>query len=460
MGWSFRRRIKITPGVHLNLSRHGVSASFGRRGASVTLGTRGAFLHTGFPGTGIYYRQKIGSKKRKKKQSYNSKLYTSSVFSSKHNSKSDNSYFDSNNSNQPLIDSKSTSFNSKGCLRVVLWILLVFNLIILIGNTASLIESKEISQPDNWIAIGFFVLICVCCIVFLHRMAKSSSTKMAKYYSGQIERLKNTIEQETNPIKVKILNNRLGDLILNEATSRLNPLIETASKKVSKKPTLKWEQLLQQYENELTAAQEEAGTLHYDIMAELSEEEKDKYSTFCEAFQAFSNSDRVWAIVSEELNLEYKASAKTLVNRKRCRFETGYFNELIIPRNVPIICIFGRQMYFYPRFVIVANSEDEFDVLSIAEIKLKYRSVRFHEEGEFPYDAKKIGETYKYVNNDGSADERYSNNPSIPILLYGELFIEPFEYTFQTSNSKAAMDLKSAFLDLQYACYWHLQEKP
>ena len=60
MSWLFRRRIKIIPGVRLNLSKSGVTASVGVRGASVTLGgNRGDYLNVGVPGTGIYSRTKI-----------------------------------------------------------------------------------------------------------------------------------------------------------------------------------------------------------------------------------------------------------------------------------------------------------------------------------------------------------------------------------------------------------------
>lgn len=59
MAWRYRKRIKIIPGVHLNLSRSGISTSIGVRGASVTLGKDGTYLNTGIPGTGIYQRQKL-----------------------------------------------------------------------------------------------------------------------------------------------------------------------------------------------------------------------------------------------------------------------------------------------------------------------------------------------------------------------------------------------------------------
>ena len=63
MAWGFKRRIRIIPGVHLNLSKSGISTSIGIRGANVTLGKTGAYLNTGIPGTGIYHRQKLSGDK-------------------------------------------------------------------------------------------------------------------------------------------------------------------------------------------------------------------------------------------------------------------------------------------------------------------------------------------------------------------------------------------------------------
>lgn len=63
MAWSFRRRIKIIPGVHLNFSKSGISTSIGVKGASVTLGKNGTYLNAGIPGLGIYSRQKLGANK-------------------------------------------------------------------------------------------------------------------------------------------------------------------------------------------------------------------------------------------------------------------------------------------------------------------------------------------------------------------------------------------------------------
>lgn len=55
MGFRFQRRIKIMPGVTLNVGKRGVSTSIGRRGAHITFGQNGVRTTVGIPGTGLSY---------------------------------------------------------------------------------------------------------------------------------------------------------------------------------------------------------------------------------------------------------------------------------------------------------------------------------------------------------------------------------------------------------------------
>lgn len=68
--FSFRKRIKILPGVTLNLSNSGVSTTVGIKGASVNIGKQGVFANMGIPGTGIYKRQKLMSSSQQCDEGY------------------------------------------------------------------------------------------------------------------------------------------------------------------------------------------------------------------------------------------------------------------------------------------------------------------------------------------------------------------------------------------------------
>lgn len=53
MGFRFQRRVKLFPGVTLNISKSGVTTSLGTRGARVTLGRGQTRTTVGLPGTGL-----------------------------------------------------------------------------------------------------------------------------------------------------------------------------------------------------------------------------------------------------------------------------------------------------------------------------------------------------------------------------------------------------------------------
>ncbi|MBK5187571.1 MAG: DUF4236 domain-containing protein [Gemmatimonadaceae bacterium] len=59
MSFRFRRRLRLFPGVRLNVSRSGLSASIGPRGLSVTVGKRGTYVNVGAPGTGLSVRERL-----------------------------------------------------------------------------------------------------------------------------------------------------------------------------------------------------------------------------------------------------------------------------------------------------------------------------------------------------------------------------------------------------------------
>ena len=64
MGFRFFRRVRIAPGVHVNLSKSGGSVSIGPRGTALTVGTSGVRATAGIPGTGLYYTKQMSGRGR------------------------------------------------------------------------------------------------------------------------------------------------------------------------------------------------------------------------------------------------------------------------------------------------------------------------------------------------------------------------------------------------------------
>lgn len=59
MGFRVRKRIKIAPGLGVNLSKSGASLTVGPRGAKVNVGKKGVRGTVGVPGTGVSYSETI-----------------------------------------------------------------------------------------------------------------------------------------------------------------------------------------------------------------------------------------------------------------------------------------------------------------------------------------------------------------------------------------------------------------
>lgn len=53
----FQKRIKILPGISINLSKSGISTSIGPRGAKVTLGHGQQRTTVGIPGSGLSHTE-------------------------------------------------------------------------------------------------------------------------------------------------------------------------------------------------------------------------------------------------------------------------------------------------------------------------------------------------------------------------------------------------------------------
>lgn len=59
-GLRFQKRLRILPGLRINLSKSGASTTLGPRGAGVNIGKDGITTNAGLPGSGLSYRQKVG----------------------------------------------------------------------------------------------------------------------------------------------------------------------------------------------------------------------------------------------------------------------------------------------------------------------------------------------------------------------------------------------------------------
>lgn len=64
MGFRFRKKINIAPGVNINISKSGISTSLGKPGATMNIGKSGVRTTAGIPGTGLSWSKKISRERQ------------------------------------------------------------------------------------------------------------------------------------------------------------------------------------------------------------------------------------------------------------------------------------------------------------------------------------------------------------------------------------------------------------
>ena len=83
MGFRFRKRIRIAPGLSINISKSGVSTSIGGKGSTINVGKKGIKMTNSLPGTGLSHSTNLyspGRSKTKKQLSTRQKIIRNILF--------------------------------------------------------------------------------------------------------------------------------------------------------------------------------------------------------------------------------------------------------------------------------------------------------------------------------------------------------------------------------------------
>ena len=150
------------------------------------------------------------------------------------------------------------------------------------------------------------------------------------------------------------------------------------------------------------------------------------YKHVIKAFHLLTKSEKRWDVTSSQRTnmIADRTSAANNITRTEIDIKL-YALNLIKNIDTPI-CFHnanGGDLYFYPGFLIVHESNNEFAIIDYTEIEISFRLQRFIEEESVPSDTTIVDQTWYKVNKDGTPDRRFSNNYQIPIVLYGEIHL-------------------------------------
>lgn len=332
MAWNYRKRIKIAPGVHLNISKGGVSTSIGPKGTKITIGKNGSFLNTGILGTGLYFRKKIFKTNRENRRHINSCNYAG---------------IDLTDNNRYLASS---------CLKAIGVFIIVVILIV---------SFYHFYNNPNFIDMtGLIVFLLIIVALFVVSFRKKSANKT----EGDMG---NHTVNNLSPQKVDILKKELSqqdEKRIKEAEAALNQTSEPIKKRLlqcfidyyngeaNNQPNNAYEELCG---HGTTDFHKVINELNIGLLCSYVQEVGENYKEFKEG--------RFYYLLKTKF---YRKDEGNKPSFNYTPYNSYDFSYIFFKDS-------GVTIYFYPDFVIAARSHVDFDIVDYNDFDIVFEKQRF-----------------------------------------------------------------------------------
>ncbi|MBQ9335515.1 MAG: DUF4236 domain-containing protein [Alphaproteobacteria bacterium] len=399
MGIRYRKRVKVAPGVYVNLSKSGASTTVKvGNGMSLNMGQNGTYLNSGIPGTGIYSRERIGA--------------TSKV-------------------NEPATNNNVTSGSSIayiGCGTLTV--------IAILGTITTL--SMGGSDLIWWVIGSLVCLFGLFCLIFSDVSGKNSKP-IPFDYDGEIRKVAEALSKtnDDDKIKMDLLSAYKECLIVSQKIQETNDVLTALRKK--QKP--KYAELIKEKEGEIEKLSLELEEKRYDAQIDCDEKILERYSKITDAFTSMLSSEDVYFEDPNDKNI------------KKHQVELKPISFISCPNSVPSFQTTENTLvYLYPKFAILAKSPINFIVIPIEQQTVNAsKSTIGWVEGKIPTDCEVIEQTYRYATKDGKKDLRYSYNPQLSYIRYGAI-----EFSFIEGKLLVSTSYKCFYFASKYGNYINL----
>ncbi|WP_258366768.1 hypothetical protein [Curtobacterium sp. MCSS17_011] len=173
------------------------------------------------------------------------------------------------------------------------------------------------------------------------------------------------------------------------------------------------------------------------------------FDRFVTSWDATSSSDKLWRTVrSGQVQTTYQhkvnAGVGSIVQRVTAEARIQQPKYLSTNIDIPTVRAGKEVLYFLPDRLLVGSGKRYSDV-GYRHLTVRRSATRFVEQpGQVPKDTQLIGETWQYVNVKGGPDRRFKNNPTLPVVQYGQLDISTAQGLFWSVQSSRVSALDEA----------------
>ena len=204
--------------------------------------------------------------------------------------------------------------------------------------------------------------------------------------------------------------------------------------------------------NDMLQAEKDYTSYFLDIEVNMDDELKKIYDDMKSSFHQLTKIHSIWDITSSQSidKVRERSAASASIQRTRTNFEEKSLDFLTISDQAMVLNNKnGSDYYLFPGFIVAyESSNSSFGIVDYKELNIESCKIKFIETQTIPTDTEVLGNTWKYVNKNGSPDKRFKDNYQIPIVEYYELNIsnpKGISDSFQFSNVKVAEAFCVAF---------------
>lgn len=160
-----------------------------------------------------------------------------------------------------------------------------------------------------------------------------------------------------------------------------------------------------------------------DLEYSFDAEKEEEHLRRMDAWQLLVEGDKEWQILTEQQNANVRnhAGASRSLNRAECKIAKGH--PFYIKTNVDTIQIIlhnKESLIILPDKVLFVRKR-KVGAIDYSDFIINVSSTRFVESDPVPKDAQIVGQTWQYVNKNGTPDRRHKDNKQFPVCMYGQI---------------------------------------
>jgi hypothetical protein len=156
--------------------------------------------------------------------------------------------------------------------------------------------------------------------------------------------------------------------------------------------------------------------LHYDL-------DEAARSRFCEvqnACRALAEANRVWQVVQNRPERDWKCSAGVSVPVKRRPVKVGVICLPYLITGMEIYCIdAGKARFYFMPGELLIYARGRYSGFPYDGLGVRALPAHYLEDGKVPADAKVVGQTWQFVRRDGQPARHFGLNRRLQVVSYG-----------------------------------------